>query len=219
MPFPAQLTTHHRRCTWIRKDGSRCKNWGLVGAKNCKYHNGVQQQRASQKCNLRGIPVFYRKHITGALKEALEDQLGVDPDEQVSLYEELALMRITASQFVKLYDVAVGTNNLETIQLASSGLVEALKNVETICSAAARIQEKQRDRFSIHDLKFVINKITRALYEVCGDEHRDIAERFKEIIDHHIKLPTGYQQGTDLMPDETVRELDDEVPYIEEIDE
>lgn len=216
MPFPAQLTDHPRRCTWIRKDGSRCKNWGLVDAKNCKYHNGVQQQRRSQKCNLRNIPVFYRKHISESLGKAISEQIGLDPDEQVQLYEELALIRHVASNFVKLYGAAVETGDQNTICMAGAGMVEALNNVEAICSAAAKIQQKQRDRFSIHDLKYVVNKLTRMLYDVCGDEHQDIAERFKLMVDEKLALPTGYQQGTDLQPDETVLEIDSSVPFVDE---
>lgn len=160
--------------------------------------------------------MFYTKHITKTLAEAINEHTGLDPDEQVSLYEELALVRHAAGQFVKLYGAAIETGNIDTIALAGQGMSEALVNVEKICSSAAKIQTKQRDRFSVHDLKFVVNRITRILYEVCGDEHKDIAVRFKEMIDQHLVLPTGYQQGTDLKPDETVTDLDATIPFVED---
>lgn len=163
--------------------------------------------------------MFYAKHVTKTLAEAITDHTGLDPDEQVSLYEELALMRHVAGNFVKLYGAAVESGDTNSISIAGLGMSEALSNVEKVCSSAAKIQTKQRDRFSVHDLKFVVNRITRILYEVCGPENEDIARRFKLMIDQHLVLPTGYQQGTTTLPDETIQDLDNTIPFVEEEDE
>lgn len=163
--------------------------------------------------------MFYSKHVTKTLAEAITEHTGLDPDEQVSLYEELALMRHVAGNFVKLYGAAVESGNMQAINIAGAGMSEALSNVEKVCSSAAKIQTKQRDRFSVHDLKFVVNRLTRILYEVCGPEHEDIARRFKVMVDEHLVLPTGYQQGTTTMPDETVQDLDSTIPFVDEDDE
>ena len=35
-----------RQCTFIKKDGSRCRNWNLRGAQRCRNHGGYRQNPA-----------------------------------------------------------------------------------------------------------------------------------------------------------------------------
>lgn len=217
MPFPMHLPDHKRRCRARKRDGTRCGQWALTGVTNCKWHSGRQQQRS--KTGTGNLPVFYTKHLTRTLKAQVGEMLGLDPDEQVSLYEELALTRHVASQFVLLYGAAVDTGKQETIMIAANGMVEALQNVERICSAANKIKEKQKERFSIHDLNYVIEQLVRIMYEVCGTEHDDLARKFKEMVDEHVSVPVGGVKGTSLRPDETATELDASIPLYEDEDE
>ena len=218
MASPTTLSDHPRRCKANTRRG-RCWNWALVGASNCKWHSGRQQQKARVGTNnISKLPVFYSKHLTKTLKDHVSDSLGMDPDEQVALYEELALVRHVAGQFVKLYGAACDSGNPETVMLAASGMVDALNNVERICSAAGKLKDKQKDRFSIHDLKFVVDQLVQIMYTICDPDHRDIAVRFKESVDSYLVLPTA-QQGTDLHPDQTAALLDSSIPEVDDDDD
>lgn len=161
---------------------------------------------------------MYKKYLGPKLTEAVELATGIDPDEQTALFSELALLRDFAGQYVALYSAAREAGNLNAIQLTGEAMKEALESVAGVCEKANRLHDKQKDRFSIHDLKYVVDKIMLIHYSVCGDEHRDLAEKFAQAIEQQLTLPShnNADKPTDLHPDETAKAFDALVPYVEE---
>lgn len=217
---------HPRRCTGRnRRDGLRCKQWGLKGTEPplCPMHGGRQKQKAQKGWTRKDrLPYVYKKYLGPKLTEAVELATGIDPDEQTAVFHELALLREWAGPFVGMYSAAVEANNAKMMQETGLVMKEVLSEVVDVASKAAKIQEKQRDRFSIHDLKYVIDKIMLIHFSVCGDEHRDIAEKFAKAIEEQLTLPANSAStdpGTRLSPDDTARAFDATVPYVADDDD
>lgn len=214
---------HSRRCVGThRNTREQCKVFGLIGTNPplCPMHGGVQRQRAQAGTYViitRNLPQVYKRHLGPKLKDAVEQALGVDPDEQVSLYHELALMREYAGQYVAIYSAILEATGLdpvkraEMIEVAGAGMKNALLDVAAICEKAGRLQEKSKERFSVHDLKFVIDKIMMIHYKVAGNQP-ELVRAFADAIDQQLTLPGKGDQGTDLHPDETAAMFDSFVP-------
>lgn len=199
---------HPRQCRVIvKKTGKRCHRWALRGIDRCQWHGGRQAQRGVR---IHHLPRFYSKILGPTLSTAVEELLGVSPAEQTAVFEELALMRVAASESIKLYAAACSSEKSET-RIAAAGLMQdALKEVVAIAESAARIEAAGKDKLSIHGLQHVVNQLIRLMYDACGDDHSDIAERFEESIRQSLRVPG--EPGTDLKPWEDVSEMDDTIP-------
>jgi len=189
-----------------RRTGLRCKKWRLVDATTCEFHGGRQGQKRTR---LADVKPFYRNVLSKTLQDTLEDALDEDSSEQVSLLTELALMRMTCLESVKLFSASQeqGVND-KTKDKASQLMVMALKNVQSLAESAIRIQTQAKDSVSIGSLKVVVHQITRIIYEMVPDE--DIAMEIERRIKERVKLPD--QGGTVLTPDQDVNEMDDSIP-------
>lgn len=175
---------------------------------------------------------MYKDKLSPKLQAAVAMMTSADPDEQVAVFQEIALMRTHASTFVQLYSAvhekhekALESGDTEKItksqsQLTNAGemMCDVLQRVAETCSKAARVQATLKDRFSLHDLKYVIDRIIAIHWSVCGSTHPEIAEAFIKALDAELQLPTAQAQGTDLHPDDTAREFDASVPYAAEMD-
>lgn len=171
---------------------------------------------------------MYKKYLGPTLAQAVREATGVDPDEQLAIYHELALMREHTGQFVKMYSAAIesrtqalASGNTEAIAkaegaVANAGemMANALNVVTDVCVKATKIREKQKDRFSIHDLKYVIDKIQAIHYKMVGKEHPELVKAFAEAIEQELVLPSAGDRGTSLHPDDTARDFDSSVPFV-----
>lgn len=152
------------------------------------------------------MPRFYSHRLKGTLQDQVEILLGASPSEQLSLFEELALMRVTAAQVVALWGAAEGT---DAAPMAGVLMRDALKDVISTCQTAANIESQAKDKFSIHALHHIINQIVRIAYECFDEDPR--AERFEQLIKEKIKMPIE-QTGTLLTPDQDAVDMDDTIP-------
>jgi len=148
--------------------------------------------------------------LKGTLQDVIEEQLGASPSEQLSLFEELALMRVTAAQVVALWGAADSGADADAKVVAGALMRDALKDVITTCQAAAHIESQARDKFSLHALHHIINQIVRIAHECFEDDPR--AKHFKQLIQEKIKMPME-QTGTLLTPDQDVTDMDDTIPH------
>lgn len=187
------------------RDGKRCQKWRLKNATTCEFHGGRQGQKRTR---LNDMKEFYRNQLSATLMETVEAALEEDASEQVSLFTELALMRLTAQESVKLFSAAQASNNQGTKDAAAQLMVSALKNVQSVAESASRIQAQSKDAVSIGSLKVVVHQITRIIYEMVPDE--DIAMEIERRIKERVKLPDA--GGTLLTPDEDVNSMDDSIP-------
>lgn len=159
----------------------------------------------------------YSKKLGPALRDKVEELLGSSHDEQISLYEELALMRIAASQAVKLAEPALTGNNVsdKAKRLAISLMCDALSEVREFVVAAARIEREANGRVSIRVVNLFIMQIVRAIYRACeGDD--ELAKRIEAEINETVRLPKDGDadpnvliEGTMLLPSDAAREMDD----------
>lgn len=206
-------TNEKDQCKAIRKNGKRCRKWHLRDSDFCQFHFGRTNKRAPIKNNtgkLLGMPHFYRRVLRSTLQETFDELVLKAPAEQVQLFEELALMRLTVLDCVKLYDIASSTNKPEIILDAGMTMRLALKEVADLCSKAASIEAAGKDKLSVHHITFVVNQIVRLAFETFS-EHTELAEEFERRVRTDIKLPS-VQGGTLLTPDQDVEGMDDSIP-------
>lgn len=161
------------------------------------------------------MPRFYRQHLTQTLNEAVAAQLNTDPKEQVSLFEELALMREHTGQLVRLWSQAIEQEAKEELIIACGTEMQlALQEVAKLALAANNVMRTGKDQYSVHDLKYVVMQLTRIMYDVCGDDHSDLAKKFEAMVDDKLVLPKS-PEATTLTPDQDVLSMDDTVPKVE----
>jgi hypothetical protein len=159
------------------------------------------------------LPRFYSKYLKATLQEAVEECLTQSPHDQVSVFEELALMRLTVEDAIKLWDKSRESSALATRMEAGMILRDQLKEVSALADQANRIMLAGKDQYSVHTLVHVVNQLVRIAYDVFAD-HRDLAEEFERQIRERVKLPTE-GQGTASTPDMDVADMDNTVPLEE----
>ena len=187
----------------MKRWNRRCRKWALRGSKYCQFHGG---RRASDpKVEIEHMPSFYKDKLGPTLTEALEQHLDLDASDQVNLYEELALMRMSAGQAVQLYSAAVeGEANAETQSAAAALMAEALKQVQAMCESAARMRQSDHAiRPDAVALKTFVNLMVRILYAELSEEDAVKVEARMRV---DIRMPDE-TRGTSVAPDAVVREM------------
>lgn len=97
---------HPRRCqAKARGSQDRCKRWALVGSNYCQFHGGRRTHTVKK-----GLPYRYSKHLGPKLREAVDEFLAQPHHDQISLYEELAMLRLAATQAIRLAEPALVGN-------------------------------------------------------------------------------------------------------------
>lgn len=195
-------------CGMIAVKGSappRCINHGgrNVGFRHRLINGNAQMSR------------WYKKVVGPKLSEAIKEAQLASPDEQLAVFEELALMRESASQFVGIYSKLLEDQApAETLAVAALAMQNALKEVVEVCSKATKAHEKMR-QYSAHDIENIIAQFTSFLWEVNGDEHRHLTLALLQLMKERLVLPsTGKVEPTDLGVDDTAREMDMSVPFV-----
>ena len=175
-----------------------------------------------------------RYKLNPKLAALVKAELDRDPDEQLAIYEELALMRVHTADYVALYSDAVeaeqiarDAGNFEALRLAQDRRVragalmsESIQRITEACAKATKIQNAQKDRFSIHDIKFILLHIQRICSTVVGAESPYLAEKFIRVIEEDLSIPriSAIDRGTQLSIDETAIHFDASVPVATEPD-
>ena len=130
----------------------------------------------------------YQRYLGPTLTEAVKNATSVDPDEQAALYDELALMREYAGGFVALYSASVESKDPKAIMMTGVAMKDALESVASICDKAGKLQAKAKDRFSIHDLKHVIDKIM-VIHARVFRNHPKLVQVFADAIAAELIIP------------------------------
>lgn len=223
MGSPPNDSRSHMRCQRILwKNGERCGHWAMRGSRWCTKHGGRREaarKKSPRLYRIAKMPRAYSKYLTRTLSEALEEQTGVNPQEQLQLYDELALIRDSAGQAVKLYGAARQASEEDPTSLKKQEFVfqagaimrEQLKEVISACEAAARLENSAKDKISIHQLHFFIQQIVRAAYNVLGDDVETV-RKIEHSIKTTIRLPSSGIEGTVVTPDMDVNAMDESVP-------
>jgi hypothetical protein len=157
--------------------------------------------------------------LTGTLSDYVEQCLELPPDEQLNLFEELAVMRGTVADSLKLYDLAQqvpgDTDKGRNTRLAASAILrESMADVAKLCESAARVERLAKDKLSVHNLAYVVSQVVRIAYHVFGDTPEK-AREFEAKIREQVRVAAD-DEGTTLTPDQDVGEMDASVPGVPE---
>lgn len=180
----------------------------MKDSKYCKFHGG-RVRKARGEVRIDRLPKFYRNVLSKTLKEFVNDSLGAAPEEQLNLFEELAVFRGLACDVIKLHSKAEEGGNFETKAKAAELMKQALKEVVSVCESAARVSAIGKDKISVHDIQYMVNQIVRVAYATLSEED---ARRFERSMKRDVKLPIRDESGTVLTPDMDVSEMDATIP-------
>lgn len=206
----ADDSDHPRRCQGkSRATKKRCRRWALKNKRFCAFHGG---RHSSRPVRIDHLPKFYSSQLSDTLAERVQEMLSGAPAEQLRLYEELALVRLTAQDAVQLYDIAHKEGaDIEARMTAGVILREILGDVVKTCEAAAKVEATARDKVSVHNLQFILNQVVRIAYELFEPDNHELAVEFEKSIRVNVRMPDEIQ-GTSVTPDMDVNEMDLSVP-------
>lgn len=213
MPAGAPPIDAPYRCQAKRKSGKPCMQYALKGSNYCQFHGG----RRPAGTRINHLPRIYSRVLNKTLGDLFEEFLNQDPSEQITLFEELALMRATSLDAIRLWSKAheheVTEKNHDKIMelrlTAGNIMRDCLKDVQSMCESISNIDAKAKDKISAHQLLYVINQIIRMAHESFGNDPR--VHLFEKLIRERIKVHAG-EGGTNLTPDQDVLEMDDSIP-------
>jgi hypothetical protein len=222
---------HPRRCqAHYKATGERCRYWAMRDCKFCKKHNNLSKYHKTKSIagnTSAGATVrtaedmaklkFYSKRLGPKLTAALEEMVSQPLQDQLSLFEELAIVREVAGQALELYSVAqekipaTAPNRAEVLASAGMLLQSALENVRTMCKTAAEVNAAGKDKYSIHSLQDVAAQIVRMVTTCFGDRPEQLAE-FDAMLTQQLRLPKAQADGTTLTPDMDALDMDATIP-------
>lgn len=230
------------RCGFTLATGRRCRAWSLATPETRNQHTSTGLRRPLGLCRihnrwadsghlwgLANVSNFYRRALGPTLLAAMEDQLSQSQPEQVSVTQELALMRAGSHEAVRLHAEAVevvriaeGTGDPAHIQAArdilattAHEMMSQLERVTDVVIKQARIEASLlgKDGVTAHSLYSVVSQVTRIFYVVCGEEHEGLARMVEEKIKNEVRMPgAGSAEGTDIRPGDAVTAMNLSIP-------
>lgn len=140
------------------------------------------------------MPGFYSKHLGPKLSERVKELLDQPHDEQVSLYQELAVTRATACEALKLCQPLWNEKLREKLAPETEALMiqtlgQAMSNVKDLVLAASRLEKDAGDKVSMKVMNLIVMQIVLAINDVCGTENLELAEAIGKAIDERVRLP------------------------------
>lgn len=199
-----------KQCMRMRSRGrGQCKNWQMRGSKFCAKHGGRRYRKQFNSVNNSHLPRFYRKVLTPTLQEAVEQGIGLPPNEQLSFYEELALTRHSAEQAILLYTIALDSKDSNSIMLAGEVMRHQLRQVIDVGLRIAQIESTMKDKITVAHVSQIVDQIVRCAHASMDETD---AKRFEETVRNTVRLPTDASAGTQVTPDMDVSEMDELVP-------
>lgn len=145
---------------------------------------------------------IYAHRLKQTLKEAVLSYLDRTPSEQLSLYEELAVLRTSAVRaMIDAQPALDGTaTNKTTAKNDLKTMYEAFRQVQKMALAIAKIESLASDKFSVLDLDTALNQAVRVIRKACGEDVA-LADRIEVEIQSNVRLPDKNSGQTDLTPD------------------
>ena len=186
---------HPRRCKGrSRVRNKRCKTWALQGSDYCHFHNGRRSLAYQFKKGIYPVGGFYSKYLGPRLTEMVRQNLNEPHDEQVALYQELAITRSMACEAIKLaqplFDDDMRSKlDTETTAMIFSTLQNAMSSVKDLVLAAARIEKDSKDKVSLKVINLIVAQIINAVNQECGTENEELADAIGKRINDKVRLP------------------------------
>lgn len=165
------------------------------------------------------LPKFYGSVLSQTLRSRVEESLSNTSDEQLSLLEELALLRESAlpyiSHFSKAYEsYQSNPDDMKAQEMAISAgtLMQSIfEKISKCAKTVSDIKNAGKDKISVFDLQDAINQTVRIIFEACGEDNIHIAQQIERRLESDL---TFMQEKTDITPDQVVMAMDDTIPYV-----
>lgn len=218
-----------QQCTFIKRDGTRCRAWAKKGTNpprcSCKRHR--RRKKPEADVGVKHLPSFYKHRLTETLSSRVEVLREVSNEDQLQLYEELALMRDAATESIVVYDQSLALLSLKPedpelkklVEDASKDMRRALESVGDYALKAARIREMTAGKMDSHAIASVIHQMTRIAHDVCEGAHSEVAVELERRLREDIVMPLADNRGTDITPDQDVLDMDETIPKYTEGDD
>lgn len=170
----------------------------------------------------------YASVLNPCLRDAVNQATLGSPAEQVMLYAELALMREASKQAVKLWSDAMslpdefvsqsGQTKQQLIGHAGMLMQGQLEAVAVMSGRCAQIESVSAEKFSVHNLHLVVAQISdiaeRVLSKLPAEIGRALSLEFQQAVQTHVRLESeSRRRGTDLLPHQTVLDMDSTIPH------
>lgn len=199
---------HPRRCkSRSAHSGMQCNQWALKTKDHCRFHGGRHGRRIGL------LPTKYSKGLSTALRKKVEEFATAPHEEQVNLYEELALIRASAESAVAIAALAIENGNDKAKAMGVELMHSALAGVKDFVLATAKIDALNQERVTVAQLNLFVLQIIRCIHFACGgDVH--LATRIEEYINDNVALPSVEEPniemgGTSVTPAMLASQMDD----------
>lgn len=204
-----RVAAPHLRCQGRHWSGRQCAKIAKRGTRFCRSHahQGASEARetrekmSSSRITADGnMSLFYSSVLGKTLKERVEEALEQPPHELMSAQEELALIKDQCRNVVQLYAGvveahALGKVDLETVVKAGGMLNEACAFVIEQVERVQKIDSQAPDKVPVRHLAHVVAQLCRIMWEVCGEDHVDIAHEFERLVREEVRLPKSGEQA------------------------
>lgn len=143
--------------------------------------------------------MIYSKFLGPTLAERVQEFTKGPVQEQLSLYDELAVARGMLSQALELQKkVELAESMGKEITAGSKHAVqtainEAMKNVGDMVDRIVKNEKAMEGNISITQLSFFVAQLTTIIFSVLGTKHVDLANELNEAIKTNLKLPANPQ--------------------------
>jgi len=141
---------------------------------------------------------YYSQNLGPTLAAKIEELANRPHEKQIQLYEEIAVARLAALEAIKLASpVLEGREGVtDTLRAMTQELLRAaLGQVQNLVEAAARIEKMSEDKISLTVVNLIVTQMTRAVYDVLGDEHIDLAKRIDARLQADVHMPAVDRGG------------------------
>lgn len=214
---------HPSKCKGFKRRTVPPQPCGLWGEKQrggyCKWHG-------RRLPSFRNKTLFYNNNASVALRDKLKE-VAAQPELRHNLSAEIDIMRVTAQEAVRLYDITCIQNadnkavSAEMKAKATANVKQAMQDISAIVMNASRIRAMDQTTVEIEAINYVVSQVVQIIEKCVIDEHAKIA--IKEEI-REIRLPqTGNKTGAQAAAEDirgALAEMEETVPVqaIEEVE-
>lgn len=180
---------HPMRCKNPLRGGRLCRKWKMKGENKCRrcLRGNRKQSRSRLHKGTFGNDMarkqFYAKALGPKLGAFVTECMEDSETDQLSLLEDLAVMRGLATDAARMHAMAecIADNNPNKNALlieAGSVMKSALSEVRVMALSAQTIISQRKDTISATALHEVVTQITR-MVAVCFDQYPEALAQFK----------------------------------------
>lgn len=178
---------HVRRCQARNSLGLQCGRWALRGRDYCQRHGGRNHNARKVLGN------YYSIHAGKKLSELLSELSTQTDDERLCLAEEVDVARLNTSRVLNIFEKIVINRDftdkdgnsidisedrkLKLISTCAHAVKDSLDQVSGLVQAMAKVEALKADKISVHNIKWVADRVMRLIEEEVAPVDNDVAKR------------------------------------------